>query len=102
MSVQSAASAVEFRACSAGMVASSSGLQGLRRGAVRLVLGQRRGDQAEGVPGLAVGELVRAGVPGGGDAQPHLAGFGQAGEGGVHAGQVRGPAVVQGEVHARQ
>jgi hypothetical protein len=37
-----------------------------------------------------------------GDAEAGLVGLGQREQCLVHAGQVRGPAVVQGEVHARQ
>jgi hypothetical protein len=80
----------------------AGGLQGLRRGAVGLVLGQRCGDQAESVLDLPVGELVAACLPAGSDAEPGLVGLGQAGEGGVHAGQVGGPAVGQGEHHPGQ
>ena len=80
----------------------AGGLQGCGGGAVGLVLAQRRGDQAEGVLDLPVGELVRPGLPTGGDAEPDLVGLGQAGERGVHAGQVRGPAIGQRELHAQQ
>ena len=71
-------------------------------GAVRGVFGQRGGDEAEGALGLAVGELVRAGLPVLGHAEPALVSGGQGGQRGVHLGEVRGPAVGQGEHHAQQ
>src|SRR5215469_3130768 len=48
---------------------------------------------AEGVLDLAVGELVRPGLPVRDHAQPSLVGLRQAGQGLVHACQVRGPPV---------
>ena len=50
------------------------------------------GDQAEGVLDLPVGELVRAGLPVRGNAEPRLVSVGQAGQRGVHPGQLGGPA----------
>ena len=50
--------------------------EGLRGQAVGGVLGQGAGDQAEGPLGLPVGELVRAGLPVLGHAEPHLVGSG--------------------------
>jgi hypothetical protein len=68
---------------------------------VRGVFGQRLGDEAEGVLGLPVGELVRAGRPVLGHAQPPLVGGGQRGQRGMHLSQVRGTAVCLGEHHAQ-
>jgi hypothetical protein len=73
-----------------------------RRGQpVGLVL-ERVRDQAEGVPGLPAGELVRPVLPVRGHAEPPLLVFGQAGERLVNAGQVRGPPVRLGQAHAGQ
>jgi len=49
------------------------------------------------VPGLPVGELVRAVVPVFGDAEPFLVALGQAGQGLVGSGQAGRTAVGQGE-----
>ena len=73
-----------------------------RRQPVRLVLAERPGDQAEGVFGLPVGQPVRAGLPVREHAEPPLVAFGQADQGVVDPGQVRGPAVGEREHHARQ
>jgi hypothetical protein len=73
-------------------------LQDFGRTPVGLVLAQRPG----GVPGLPAGELVRPGFPVGGDAEPPLVCSGQGGERGADAGEMRGPAVGQGEHHAGQ
>jgi hypothetical protein len=54
------------------------------------------------VPGLAVGELVRAVVPVLDDAEALLVALGQAGQRGVRPGEVGGTAVGQGQVHAGQ
>jgi hypothetical protein len=59
-------------------------------------------DQAECVLDLPVGELVRAGAPVLDHAEPFLVGGGQAGERGVHPGQLRGPVISQGEQHAQE
>ena len=77
-------------------------LQFRRRQPVRLVLAERPGDQAEGVLGLPVGQQVRAVLPVREDAEPPLLALGQADQGLVHPGQVRGPAVGEGEQHAQQ
>ena len=63
---------------------------------------QRGGDQAEGALGPAVGELVRARLPLLGHAEPGLVGSGQGGQRLMHPGEVRGPAVSQGEHDAQQ
>ena len=69
--------------------------------AVGLVFGQGLGDQAEGVLGLPVGELVRAVLPFFGHAQPGLLGLGQRDQRGVRLGQESGPPVGQGQQHAQ-
>jgi hypothetical protein len=76
--------------------------QGGGRGAVGLLFGQGICHEAEGALDLAVGELVRAAVPVFGHAEPGLVRAGQRGQRGVHLGQVRGPAVIQGEHHPGQ
>ncbi|HEY5987287.1 MAG TPA: hypothetical protein VIV12_13075 [Streptosporangiaceae bacterium] len=70
--------------------------------AVRAVLAECFRHQAVGVAGLAVGELVRPGLPGHGDAEPCLAGLGQRDECRVGFGQEGGPAVVQDYQHPGQ
>ena len=77
-------------------------LQFPRRQPVRLVLGERPGEQAEGVLSLPVGQQVRAVLPVREDAEPPLLALGQADQGLVDSGQVRGPAVGEGEHHAQQ
>ena len=77
-------------------------LQAAGGGAVGLGLGQRCGDEPGGVPGLAVGELVRAVLPVGDDAQAFLVGCGQAGQRLAGLGEVGRPPVGQGQVHADQ
>jgi hypothetical protein len=69
---------------------------------VRLAFGERCRDEAEGVLGLPAGHPVRAAFPVREDAESPLLGFGQAGQCLVDAGQVRGPAVGEGEHHAQQ
>jgi hypothetical protein len=75
--------------------------EGGRGGAVRFVFPEGFGDEAGGAFGLPVGELVRPRVPLFGHSQPALVGGGQGGQRRVHFGQVRGPAVGQGEHHAQ-
>jgi hypothetical protein len=73
-----------------------------RRLPVRLVPGERARHEAEGVPGLPVGQQVRAVLPVREDAEPPLLAVGQADQGMVHPGQVGGPAVGGREHHAQQ
>ena len=65
-------------------------------------LASASGDQAEGALGLPVGELVRAGLPVFGHAEPGLVVCGQGGQRVADAGQVRGPVVGLGEQHPGQ
>jgi hypothetical protein len=104
-SARSAASEVLASLNWPGMLASVSWphvLQARGGSAVGLGFGQRAGDEPAGVPGLAAGELVRAGFPGRGDAQAFLVGLGQAGQRGADLGEVSGPAVALGQLHAQQ
>ena len=75
-------------------------LEAARRQPVGLVLGQRPGGKAEGVPGLPAGQQVRAAFPVREDAEPSLVVFGQADQGLADAGQVGGPPVGLGQAHA--
>ena len=83
---------------------------GRRRSAARIsggqavgdVLGQGAGDQAEGALGLPVGELVRAGLPVLGHAEPGLVGGGQGDQRVADPGQVRGPVIGLGQHHPGQ
>ena len=76
--------------------------ESLRRGAVGMLFSQGICDEAEGALDLAVGELVRAVLPVFGHAEPGLVTGGQGGQRGVDLGEVRGPAVGQGQEHAQQ
>ena len=72
-----------WRSCAlAGMLASSrssqTALRAAEGSAVGLVLAQGAGDQAEGALGLPVGELVRAGLPVRGHAEPRWSSSGSA------------------------
>jgi len=67
-----------------------------------MLLAQRIRDEVKGSLDLPVGELVRAGPPLFGDAEPGLVGLGQGGQRRVHPGQVRGPVIFQGEHHPGQ
>ena len=69
--------------------------------AVGMVFGQRLRDEVEGVLDLPVGELVRAVLLLVQHAEPGLVCGGQAGERLMHPGQVRGPVIGQGELHAQ-
>jgi hypothetical protein len=80
----------------------AGGGQDLAGCAVGMLFLQCLHQEAEGVLDLPVGELVRAVLPVLGDAEPDLVGGGQRGQRLVHPGQVRGPAVGQGELHAHQ
>jgi hypothetical protein len=70
-------------------------------GAVGLVLAECLHDQAADVLDLTVGELVRAGLPLFRHAGPHPVRLGQRDECLVQPGQVRGPVIGQGELHAQ-
>jgi hypothetical protein len=80
----------------------AEGLQAGGGRAVGLVFAQGGHYQVEGVLGRPVGELVRAVLPALEHAEPCLVGLGQVSECLVQAGQVRGPAVIEGEHHAYQ
>jgi len=67
----------------------------------RLVLAEGVRDEIRGALDLAVGELVRAGLPVLGHAEPDLVIGGQGGQRLVHLGEAGGPAVSQGELHAQ-
>ena len=71
-------------------------------GAVGMLFAERFHGEVKGVLDLPVGELVRAVAPGLGDAESHLVCGGQRGQRLVHPGQVRGPVIGQGELHAQQ
>src|SRR5262249_46336681 len=76
-------------------------LQARGGGAVGLVFGQRAVDDLVGVLDLAVGEPARSAVPACGDAEPFLAGPGQAGQRGVDFGEAGGPAAGPGRAPPR-
>ena len=59
-------------------------------------------DQVEGALDLPVGEQMRAVFPARHHAQADPVGLGEAGQGLVHPGQVRGAVVGQGQQHADQ
>ena len=105
-SVQSTASALQACLYCGGMLASSrsSQIRGRVAGgqAIGVVFGQGAGDQAEGALGLPVGELVRAGLPVLGHAEPGLVGGGQGDQRVADPGQVRGPLIGLGQQHAGQ
>ncbi len=67
-----------------------------------MLLAQRIRHEVKGALDLPVGELVRAGPPLFGDAEPGLVGLGQGGQRRVDPGQVRGPVIFQGEHHPGQ
>jgi len=77
-------------------------LQRLRWQPIRLVLAERRGDQAEGVLGLPVSEQMRPLLPVRDHAQPPLVALAQRDQRLVDAGQVRGPVIGLGQAHAGQ
>ena len=67
-----------------------------------MVFVQRIHHEVKGALGLPVGELVRAGLPVLGHAEPGLVWPGQRGQRGMRLGEEGGPAVSEGEQHARR
>ena len=73
-----------------------------RRGREQVVLAEGRGDQAEDVVGLPVGQQVGAVPPARDHAEPGLVVLRRADEGLVDASEVRGAVTGLGQAHAGQ